>query len=135
MADQRPGDGHALTLAAGELVGKAIAVAGCQGDAFEHLRDPSVRLTAPVPLEQLERLADDLADGPARIERTVRVLEHILDRAPHLPGPPPGGVRESDPVERNLTGPGAVQADHGAGQRRLARARLADQPQALPRRP
>src|SRR6185437_16774395 len=69
---------------------------------------------------------DDLADGLARVERGVGILEDVLDPAQGLPGPVAGAGDQPSPVEGDLAGPVAVQADDAAGERRLPRARLAD---------
>ena len=58
--DQGPGDGHALALAAGKLVGIAVAVLGPEADFGKHLGD--ARLGAVEPW---------MATGMARIWSTV----------------------------------------------------------------
>ena len=76
---QRPGDADALALAAGELV--RVAVRGAPGarpttsSRSRHARSPLSRAAETV---DLERLADDLAHGHARIERREGVLEDDL---------------------------------------------------------
>ena len=77
LADQRPADGDALALAAGELGGLAIE----ELLELEHLRD----LVGP-PLDQvLRRLGDPEREGDVLPHRHVRIervgLEHHRDAA------------------------------------------------------
>ena len=80
---ERAGDADALALAAGELVRIAVAHARAQArpcsssSAVRSRRAPAV----PSAVEP-ERLADDVADRHARVERGERVLEDDLHVAP-----------------------------------------------------
>ncbi len=77
-------------------------------------------------------LGDLRADRPARIERAARVLEDDTDLCPV---PPPPSVRASGhalPVDERLTRGQRLPAGEDVGDRRLARARLADEPGDLP---
>jgi hypothetical protein len=89
---ERAGDADALALAAGELVRVAVGEVGVEADDVEQV----LHLLAAVALRghlgvDLERLADDVADRHARVERGVRVLQHDLDlpaqRLEVLPAP------------------------------------------------
>src|SRR5437899_3352390 len=72
------------------------------------------------PEQLLKRLRDDLADGLAGVERGVGVLEDVLDPAQGLLGPVAGAGDQPSPVEGDLAGPVAVQADDAAGESRLS---------------
>jgi len=63
---ERPGDGDALTLSAGELVRVAVARVGGQADRLEQLRDP--RPVVARDPQRAQRLRDRGADAHARIE-------------------------------------------------------------------
>src|SRR4029079_19123025 len=91
-------------------------------------------LLAASGAEELERLADDLADRAARVERPVRVLEHVLDRPAHVARPRAGRRGEGRPPQQDLAAALAVQAHERARERRLARAGLAHEREALARR-
>ena len=121
--DQGARDGDALALAARELVGVAVDVARGQRDAVEHLLDPLVGLGSGRGAEDAERLAHDLPDRLARVERAVRVLEDVLDRLPRLARAAARAVGERLAAQRDQAGAVAVQARDRAGQRGLARSR------------
>src|SRR5207344_430861 len=82
-------------------------------------------------IEHADGLADDFADGHARIEARVRVLEDDLHAAadgPHL------RVRERKeifPVEDDAAERGLDQAKNAATERALAAAALADEAERL----
>ncbi len=67
--NQRPGDTDALALAARKLVGIARHVVGLQTHALQPAGDPFAYLCRAFPGVQPGTLADDLANGHARIER------------------------------------------------------------------
>ena len=73
---QRPGDADALALAAGELVREAPGVVGRETDELEQLGDTGV--VVALDLLDPQRLGDRRADGEARVERGLRILEHDL---------------------------------------------------------
>ena len=81
---QRPGDGDALALAAGELVRVALGVLGREADLVQQLGDALAppRLRQDVGVDH-PGLGDDLEDRHPRVERLGRVLEHHLDLAAH----------------------------------------------------
>src|SRR4051812_963470 len=80
---ESPRYADALALAARELVREAVVVLGVEADRLHQLLHaplaPPLSLVDPV---DLERVGDDRADGLARVERRVRVLEDHLDLAP-----------------------------------------------------
>ncbi len=79
----------------------------------------------------LDRDAHDLADRPSWVERVVGTLEDVLDAAAHLFRPLPGPRLENLPIETDLAGPRVVEANDGAGERRLPRSGLTYQGDAL----
>ena len=86
------------------------------------------RRTSAVALAgQPEPVGDLGADRPARVQRRVRVLEdHLQPRRVLRPGAAAErGERRA--VEDDLAGGRGDEADRGAGERRLAAARLADE--------
>src|SRR3954447_9174346 len=86
---------------------------------------------APAAAEQRELASDRLAHRPPRVQRRVRVLEHVLDLAPRLVRARPRGLRQHVVAEAHLAGVVLVQAGDAARERRLAAARLADEREAL----
>src|SRR6266550_329572 len=131
VADQGPGDRHPLPLPAGELIGVAAGVRRGQRYPLEHLPDPAVGLPAARGAEDPERLPDDLADRLPGVQRAVRILEDVLDPPPRVAAALARGGGQFGAAQRDATGPAAVQAGDRPGDRRLARARLTDQRQAL----
>ncbi len=116
LARQRARDRDALALAAGELVGILFAVVGRQPDLREKLRDASTHLRLARKPKHPDRLGDDVAHAPARIQARIRGLEDHL----------PALAAELDaPVARR------IEPDHQARDGRLAATRLADQRQGL----
>src|SRR5207237_1889930 len=128
---QRAGDRDALPLAAGEFVRKALYLAAAQPDLVEDLGRQPLLFLATGNIVYLQRLADDIASGHARVQGRERVLEDDL----HLPavGPQLGLAepRHVIAVELDRAGGRLDQAQHGACHRRLAAAAFADQPQRL----
>ena len=99
--------------------------------AVEHetgVLDPLGRRDKPV---RDRRLADDVDDAHAGVERRVRILEDHL----HLELLPPrrrgGQPRQRDPAPVALAGGQRQQADGEAAQRRLAAAGFPDEPDDL----
>src|ERR1700722_1805008 len=72
-----------------------------------------------------------LADRSPRVQRRVRVLEYVLDPLAGVGRARARRLTELDAVELDLARVLAVQAGHAARRRRLSRARLADQGDAL----
>ena len=84
---QGAGDADALALPARELVRVALGVLGVEADRLEQLGDALLALGLGADVVDLERLADDVADAHARVERGVRVLEddlHVAAQRVHL---------------------------------------------------
>ena len=78
----RAGDADALALAAGELVRQPVVVLGVEPDLLHQLLHAALALLlVGQRAVDDERLGDDRADGLARVQRRVRVLEDHL----HVP--------------------------------------------------
>src|SRR5262249_44382561 len=123
----------ALPLAAGELVWEAVEVLRVEADDLEQLLHTLLDLGAAAEVVHLERLADDRANALARVQRRVRVLEdhrHLAPDRPHCRARELGDVAA---LERGRAAGRLEQLDHAAGQRRLAAARLAHDPERLAR--
>ena len=104
---QRPGDGDALQLAAGELARVAVAVLGVEAHGAQQV----ARLLLPLLLREVEvvahRLGQAVGDRRQRVERRERVLEHELHAAAavaHLTLRQPGDVGA---VERDVPAVGS----------------------------
>ena len=110
------------------FVRHAQSLSNAGGVTMEHGAIPLTELGH----RQAQRLADDLHDPLARVERGERVLEHHL----HLPAERlelPAACRcDVVAAERDAPAGGIDQAHDRAGQRRLAAARLAHQADGLP---
>ncbi len=78
-----------------------------------------------------ERLADDVADRHAGVERGVGVLEDHLDVAPHRLQRPAGQPGDVLALVADLARGGPLQVHQHPGHRRLAAAGLADDAQRL----
>ena len=68
LADQGPGDGDALPLAAGELVRIAIEQVSGKTDFGQGKRGQSTSGQAVVPAVDAQRLGDDIEYAHARVE-------------------------------------------------------------------
>ncbi len=115
---QRPGEGHPLLLAAGELVGVAVGV-DAETDQLEHVVGPLAAGRA-VATAQLEAEGDVVAHCQVR-EQAVGLEDH-----PHvaLVGRHPGEVLAAD---LDAAGRRLVEAGQDAQCRGLAAARRAEQ--------
>src|SRR6266567_7642067 len=80
LRGKRARDADPLSLTAGELVCVAPSMLRREPDQRKQFRD-TVTLTTDGQTVERERLGEHLADGHARIERRVRVLEDDLQRA------------------------------------------------------
>src|SRR5262249_61673376 len=85
MQRQGAGDADTLALAAGKFVRVAVERLGAQTDLEGELRDPFLEFAAAGKAEIDERLADDVADLEARVQRGVRILEDHLELPPPRP--------------------------------------------------
>ena len=97
VAGERPGDRHALLEAARQLARLEVEVALGQAQVGGQLVDPLVDGLALQPGQLADRARQDVARGPAAVERRVGVLEDHLDGALVLGRPaastwPPSGV-------------------------------------------
>ena len=82
----------------------------------------------------VQRFADDLADGHARVKRRGRILEddlHLAAVRQHVDRDLLLGVVDGRAVEDDAAGRRFVQADGRAAERRLAAAGFADQAERL----
>src|SRR5438067_1852767 len=76
------GEAEPVPLTAGELVRVALGLGLRQPDLAEHLLDLRLLLAARAHALHDQRLAEDGPGPHPRVERRVRVLEHVLDVAP-----------------------------------------------------
>jgi hypothetical protein len=126
LQHQRARDRHALALAARHLVRIAVAERCVQPDPVKDPHDPRVDVA---DLVDVQRLGQCRVDGVARVQRTVRILEHHLHRAAAL---------AVDLVAQRLAAdadpalPMLVQAGEAAQHGGLARARFAHQAEGFP---
>src|SRR5205085_3540540 len=91
----------------------AVHQVAAEADLPHELIDLRVATPAAEPLVDLERFADGLGDGGARVERRVRVLEHDLHA--------PSTAAQFAAIERSEIGPveqylPAVRFDEPKGQ-------------------
>src|SRR5215207_2305437 len=129
---ERAGDADALALAARELVRVAAHVVGVEPDRFEKVDDAGLILGRRVRESvDRQRLVDDGADGHARVERGVGVLEDDLHVAPKRGQLGAAERRHVLALEPHLARGRFDQAQDAAPGRRLAAARLADEPERL----
>ena len=124
LGDQRARDGHALALAARQLVRKAPAEA-LQADVLQRLGD-AARDVARRRLRHLQREGDIAVHAHVGKQRVA--LEHGAHRA-RLGR----AVGEIDPVEEDLARVGQVEAGDHPQQRGLAAAGWAQQGEELAR--
>jgi hypothetical protein len=124
--DHGAGDRDALALAAGELVGVAIAARGIEADLDQRLVDePATLIPGPAELVHRQSLLEDLRDRQARRQRAERVLKHDL----HLPPKRTKILRRdaldlsTDELNRSLA---PLQPEQREPQRGLARAAFPD---------
>ena len=120
------GDGDALALPTRELERVAAGDRPAEAHLLEHLRHAPV-IGRRVVADTVEPVGDLSPDPAARVERRVRVLEdHLhpsqLGRAGATPE-----RRHVGTEERHVAARPRHQPDGGAGERRLAAPRLADE--------
>ena len=128
---QCPGDADALALAAGELVGVAVAVAQVQPHLGHQGVHPLAALGLVADGVDHQGLLDDGRRAAARVEGGEGVLEDHLHPAPGgLQGGPPQ-AEQVDPVQHRAARGGLFQPEQGLAQGGLAAARLAHHAQGL----
>ncbi len=116
---QRAGDREPLALAARELVREAVVVVRGEADMLEHLHDALAALAAAQLGVDDQRLAQDVADRPARVQRRIGVLEHDLELRAQLAR----GHRSDRPAaKRDLARGRRDEIEHQACDRALAAA-------------
>ena len=98
---ERAGDADPLALAAGELVRVAVQVGRARGRRPRAAPAPAAASSREPVAVDPERVADDLADPLARVERGVRVLEDHLHLAPERAQLPPRERRDVGAVEES----------------------------------
>src|SRR5581483_11505311 len=133
---ERAGDADALALAAGEGVREAAHELGPQSDQAQELGDPLDPLSSAADPVDQERLADDLQERHAWVQRRERVLEDHLHLTPQRPHAAAWDVRDVDDLamlgaEQDLASRGIERAQDAARGRRLATARLAHERERL----
>ena len=133
LGDERAGDRDALALAARQLVRVAVEARRRERDALEGLAHLRPRRPCRPRRRSDGAAADDLRDRLPRVERAVRVLEHVLDLPAHVRVARSRPGRQRSSAKRDLAGVVRVQAGDAAGERGLAGARLADEREALAR--
>src|SRR5205085_4020379 len=131
---ERAGDADALTLAAAEFVRVTLRVRGIE----THIRQQALH-TSPASIRvarqtvDVQRLADNLAGGHPRIQRTVGILKN------HLEFPAPSAQRgavqggEVLALEENPARGRCDQTNDRASQRGLAATTFADQADSFAR--
>ena len=97
---QRPGDGDALALAAGELARVAVGGVRVQADAVQGCLHLGARGRRARPAMGDQRFHEGLPDRTHGVQRSVRVLEDDLDLAGQL-APAPAGSRARCPRRRS----------------------------------
>ncbi len=126
------GDADALALAAAEFVGITPGVRGVQPDGLEQFGDALLAGGfASGERMNIQRLADDLLDGHARIERPEGVLKNHLK----LPATGAQGIAghagDVLAVQPDGAGGGVGEPHDGAAEGGLAAAAFADQTEGL----
>jgi len=123
--------GSSLPLPPAELVRKQRRDIRRKPDQLEHLADALADGSAWQVGVDLQRLTDDIADAHARAERAERILEHDLH------GPAVGHeiraleARDIAPVEADRPGGGRLLEQDQLGGRRLAASGFADEAERL----
>ena len=137
LGGQRPGDGHPLALTAGDLGRRAVrAPSASRPDLVQRgqhprrgsrLRSRSPRIRSPSPT-----ISATVRSGSSERSGSWKIELHLALAAL---GPPGAAAQRRDrpSVEHDPAPPRVGQPDHGAGQRGLARAGLADQADDLAR--
>ena len=132
---QRTGDADALALPARKLMRVAVGVLAVEPDALQQADDAVVAVLVVFgQLVDVQALADNIADGHARVQAGVGVLEHDLHAAAvgqHVDGDFLLFVKQHFAVVDDGATGGLIQAQQRAAGRGLAAAGLAHQAQRL----
>ena len=117
IGHQRSGDGHALLLAAGQLIGVGTGL-GTHADAVKQLQRACLG-TILIPMVHLESCQCDVLHH-RHVREQIELLEHNADTRTNLIliGTRVGDIRIAQP---NLTIVDTFQLIHAFHQRRLAR--------------
>src|SRR5258708_2442204 len=126
-------DADALPLTTRELVGIPRRSLGPEAYQLEHLTHARVPPCATSQAMCGQPLADDVAYGHPRIERTHRVLEHDLHIAPRRLERTPAQPYQVPAFKLDRARGRLHQPYQCPAKRRFATARLSDQPHSLPR--
>ena len=119
LEGERPGDGHALALAAGHVVRVAAGEVLRQIDEAEQLPCLMRHVPGADQTEIQEGLAEDVPDAELRVERGGRVLKDHLDRAAVLAERLAGERGHVLPAEEDASCGGRLEAGQDAGERRF----------------
>ena len=134
LRGQRAGDADALALTTREFVRIAQRMPGRQADLAQQLVDaPAQRRARRQPM-QAQRFGQRLADGEARVQRGVGILEDDLHVAAQVAQRAAGQATHVAAGEADRALGGLDQAQYQAAGRRLAAARFPHQRQRLARR-
>ena len=132
IEDECARNADALALSAGKFMRQAPDhQRRIESNRGEYLADELLPLFRILDARYHQRLGDDLADAPPRIQRSDRILENKL----HAPAHPPQCIAlhrgEVLTIEQNPPGDSPTQLQHRAAQSRLAAAGLPDQTKRL----
>src|SRR5262249_30181889 len=131
IREQRAGDGDALTLPSAELVRIENSARAPEPDQLQDPADPLAHLGAARAVARQKGLGHDVLDPHPRVQRAVGILKHRLNLAAIAREVGPAEVPDLDAVEEQGPGGRALEEQEEAGQRGLARSRLADDPERL----
>ena len=106
-----------------------------EADILEQFKNPFLpRGFAVGQFVDVQRLADDLLDRHARIERAVRVLKNHLELAPPRAQGRAAHFQDVLAVERDFPRSRFDEPDDGAAERRLAATAFTDEAERFARR-
>ena len=97
----------------------------------QHFADEFLTFLGILDASYYQRLRDDIADPPFRVERSDRILKDQLHTLAHLAQAIALHRGEVLAIEQNAPGDCPAQLQHRASQRRLAAAGLPDQTKGL----
>ena len=127
------GNADTLTLTAGELMRIAVDVLGVQSDNVQQLADALDTLLLGTHAMNGHGLGDDLADGHAGIQRSIRILEDKLHLATHVLDLMLAHLGNIFTLEEHFACRRLGQAHDGTARGGLTATRLADQAKGLTR--